>query len=76
MKIRITMKDPDGVYDSIQRVVDMALPEGLPENACDGLKRLRRGLAEEAASKWIEYGEYITVEIDTDANTCVVVPAE
>lgn len=27
----------------------------------------------EIASKWVEYGEMITVEIDTELNTCNVV---
>ena len=25
-------------------------------------------------SRWFEYGEYLTVEIDTDTETCAVVP--
>lgn len=29
---------------------------------------------EAIAKKFIEYGECLTVEIDTDAGTCVVVP--
>lgn len=28
----------------------------------------------EFVSKWVKYGEYITVEFDTDAGTAVVVP--
>jgi hypothetical protein len=24
--------------------------------------------------KWIEYGEYLTIEIDTEKETCIVVP--
>lgn len=30
----------------------------------------------ELCKKWFEYGEYLTVEIDTDAKTCTVVPVK
>jgi hypothetical protein len=30
---------------------------------------------QELCSTWFSYGEYLTVEIDTEAKTCTVLPA-
>lgn len=30
--------------------------------------------AEVAISKWVKYGEYLTVEIDTETDECKVIP--
>ena len=76
MKFKITLKDPDGVGNSIQEAIKNDLPNDLDENEYEELTESRKNLVEEAASKWIKYGEYITVEIDTAANTCVVVPVK
>ena len=76
MKFKITLKDPDGVGNSIQEAIKNDLPNDLDENEFEELTESRKNLVEEAASKWIKYGEYITVEIDTAANTCVVVPVK
>ena len=36
----------------------------------------RRASMANYASKWIEYGEYLTVMIDTKAGTCKVLPVD
>jgi len=79
MKFKVTLKDPDGVYESIEDAAKSAANEvagvlelddedraSFVERKTEKLKKL--------CSKWFEYGEYLTVEIDTEAETCVVVP--
>jgi hypothetical protein len=41
--------------------------EGLEEGEAEEVRR--------ACKKWVEYGECLTVEVDTEAGTCVVLPA-
>ena len=62
MKIRLTFKTPD-VLDQVDKQVEGKLE--YPGNIND----IRASL-----SKWIEFGEYLTVEIDTEKETCIVVP--
>ena len=60
MKIRITLKDPDGVWDSL---VDAGInPNGLDDNPEIG----------GPIRKYVEFMEYVTIEIDTDTNTASV----
>lgn len=75
MKIRITFKDPDGVEDAFNEVVDAALlPLGLDDEEAKivGTKRMEE--LREFASKWLLDSEYITIEFDTEAGTATVVP--
>jgi len=77
MKFKITMKDPDGVYNSITdaAVASIAAIEGLSEDERETLEEGRRDEINDAASPWVKYGEYLTVEIDTDAGTATVCKA-
>ena len=79
MKFRITFKDPDGVYDSLTDVVNnYRIVDGdLEPFDCDDISELPeliRDKLREFMQSWIEYDEYVTIEFDTAANTCVVVP--
>lgn len=84
MKFRITFKDPDGVSDSINEealnLAQNALSDTVKadENLLEKLiQPLLEHYTEDIKSKidkWIEYSEYVTIEFDTDANTCTVVP--
>jgi hypothetical protein len=55
MKIRITLKDPDGIDDA----------------KTDAEERCGK---EVDLSRWVLYGDYITVEIDTKTGETRVVP--
>jgi len=76
MKYRITMKDPDGPYEAIQEAAKQQLAgvPGLTDEERESLIDGRHTTLRDQALKWLEYGEYVTLEIDTEANTCVVVP--
>lgn len=79
MKFRVSMKDPDTLYDAIRDAVEEqvktqfgGLPDIIPED-WEPVKERRVRSIEDLCSKWFMYGEYLEVEIDTDAKTCTVV---
>ena len=76
MKFKITMKDPDTLYDAIRDAVkeEVDAIENIDADERQDLIETRIEKAAKVASKWFEYGEYLRVEIDTDAGTCVVLP--
>jgi hypothetical protein len=70
MKFKVTMKDPDTLHNSIVDAVGKevgALPLDAEEKADVAVRRTENAM--EACSKWFDYGEYLTVEIDTAAGT-------
>lgn len=72
MKFTVTMKDPDGVYDSVRDAIDDNLPSGLDEDELEHLAQERKEELSELMKKWFRYGEYLSVEIDTEKGTCTV----
>lgn len=74
-KIMVSMKDPDTLYDAINDSVDEELEKsGLDNEEQEAIKEIRQEKYSEIASEWFQHGEYLTVEIDTDAKTIRVVP--
>ena len=60
MKIRLTMKSPDVAYYGLQDAgID---PNEVPDDIQDAL------------DKWVRYGEYVTIEIDTETGEAIVIP--
>jgi hypothetical protein len=76
MKIRITMKDPDGFTDSVAEALEAQMVDDLPEEEMDALRDIRRDEIKRSLKRWFEYDEYIRVEVDTAAQTCVVLPVK
>lgn len=74
MKIEILLKDPDVLSESINEAVEELKIEGLSEGELEAVKEKRKEEMTELCSKWFEYGEYLKVEVDTDKETCTVVP--
>ncbi len=78
MKFRVTMKTPDVLDDEIREaaaaVVDaIDANNGMsPEERKETLVSLNEE-ARDVCCKWFKYGEYLTVEINTERMTCVVV---
>ena len=69
MKVNLTFKTPDIVEDAIreaQQELERTASEAAAEMHIDSLRRLSR--------QFFHCGEYCTVELDTDAGTCTVVP--
>ena len=74
MKLRITLKDPDGIWEAIDDFVKANRPTGLSDEEWEDIKEERSSALRH--SKFIEYGDYVTVEIDTVAQTAIVIPVE
>lgn len=78
MRLKVTMKDPDTLHEAVTDAVRAEL------KAVAGISDAERRTLEEGrvaeemrkAGRWFDCGEYLTVEIDTDAGTAVVCPAE
>lgn len=69
MKFRVTLKTPDVLDEAIQAAVDVSLQDDTSETDREALQ----DAAAEACALWFRYSELLTVEIDTEALTCVVV---
>jgi hypothetical protein len=76
MKFRITMKDPDGPYECLQDAAKEMVKDipGIDEEEREALGDTRYNTLRDFAGKWMEYGEYIEVEFDTEAKTATVIP--
>jgi hypothetical protein len=74
MKFQLTFKDPDGVYESLKSELRESVDNipGLSDNERNDLMESRKEEMTEFIRKWVEYQEYVTIEFDTEANTCVV----
>jgi len=74
MKIKIILKDPDGVYDAVLDAVknDLAATTGIDDTERDELVSRRITKVSDQIGKWVKYGEYVTVELDTEAGTARV----
>ena len=74
MKIRVTMKDPDSVYDCVHDAAKAEVAAlGLSADEVETVTDARAEKARAALKTWVEYSEYVTVEFDTDAMTATVV---
>lgn len=75
MKFTVTMKDPDSLADAIREAVEQGVETmNLPEDEREALVDLRCDKAGKVCGRWFEYGEYLLVEIDTEAGTATVMP--
>lgn len=78
MKFSVTFKDPDGPFECIQDAAKewAATLEGLDDDEREQMSEARQRKLSEFAGKWLDYGEYVTIEFDTDANTATIVPTK
>lgn len=77
MKIRIQMKDPDTMHDAVADAIREQLrASGLPKDEQQALYEVRSDKIRGICAKWFRYSEYLTVEVDTDAETCTVLTAD
>ena len=74
MKFRVTMKDPDTLEDAVREAAKKSLSDiqGIDDEERESLIDQRVESNMKICKKWFEYGEYLTVEVDTDAGTCTV----
>lgn len=76
MKIRVTLKDPDTMHEAVEDALErMPCPEGVEADEWDHMRETRgEKIKADISTRWMEYGEYLVVEFDTDAKTATVVP--
>lgn len=75
MKFTVNIKDPDVFDDAIRDAVKQEVAGlGLPTDEQELVTEARVEKTQEFIRRWVEYGECITVEFDTEARTAVVVP--
>lgn len=65
MKLIITVKDPDGVNDCLKDA-----------GVFNDDYEIKDSNVEDAVDKFIEFKEYITIEIDTDTGEATVAPVK
>lgn len=66
MIIELHLKDPDGINDSVCDYVNASIPEGMDPKEAKLLFDHRLEIASEQLSKWVEYGEYVSVALNLD----------
>jgi len=76
MQFRVTMKTPDALEEALtEAVVQSGISGDSGEDIyCKQVDAIQDTTA--LCRKWFEHGECLTVEIDTEAQTCTVVPVE
>jgi len=78
MKIRVTLKDPDTMQDSVDEAVKrLPKPAEVDKEEWADIRDARADKIKSAiTNRWMRYGEYLDVEFDTDAGTATVLPAK
>jgi hypothetical protein len=75
MKFKITFKDPDGPFQGLTDAANFyATNLGLPPEEHTLILEHKYEEFVDFISKWVEYGEYITIEFDTEEGTAKVIP--
>jgi hypothetical protein len=76
MKFTVTMTDTyalqNAIHDAVSSTTDFAWSAEEKKMTHEEHEEITRKLC----SRWFEWGFCLTVEIDTEAMTCVVVPAK
>jgi hypothetical protein len=76
VKFRVYLKDPDVLHEAIDDAMekDPSLVAIADSDEREAVEKIRREKLHELCRQWFEYAEYLTVEVDTEAKTCTVVP--
>jgi len=70
------MKCPDALYEAIQGAAEESLQptQGISAAQREQLVEQRVDAIVAICEEWFRYGEYLTVEVDTEVKTCTVKP--
>jgi hypothetical protein len=75
MKVRVTLKDPDGFYESVREAVEASLASmELSDDEREAVANTRMDRTWKALQRWVEHQEYVNLEFDTLEGTATVVP--
>lgn len=77
MKIVVTLKDPDTLHDAVEDAFNATgKPEGVSVGEWSDIRDARAAeVRQRITTLWMPFGEYLTVEFDTDAGTATVAAA-
>ena len=77
MKIRVTLKDPDTMHDAVREAVTAEVEANFESLSKSERNSLIDSRVEEHTDiiikDWMRYGEYLTVEFDTEKLTATVI---
>lgn len=79
MKIRISLKDPDAMYEAVAEAIkkDCSTLVNLTANERAEIAEARaEEIASEIGNRWMPYKEYLTFEVDTDTWTATILPVK
>jgi hypothetical protein len=78
MKFRVQFKDPDGVYDSLERAAEEAVADvkGLDDEEREAILDVKRNKVSAASDVYIKWGEYLVVEFDTEDGSARVLTSD
>jgi hypothetical protein len=79
MKIRVSLKDPDVLYEAIREALEVETKSivGISEKEREAIAESRAtDISDELVKGWVAAGEYFVIEFDTEAKTAVVVPVK
>lgn len=76
MKVICKFKDPDTMQDACRDAAKaLPKPDGVSNAEWQEIQEERADAAAELiAERWMEYGEYLDVEFDTEALTATILP--
>lgn len=72
MKLSITLKDPDGFWEAVDRAVKSQEDPEMDEDERESLRELRTEKTWRKLETWVDCQEYITIDFDTEAGTATV----
>lgn len=72
MKIRLHLKAPDCIEASIKDFVGTQRPEDISDEDWKDLEEDKINEMTKKLSKWVEFQENVSIEIDTDLETATV----
>lgn len=72
MRFRATFKSPDAIYHAANEAAESAISSDVEEFARSEMVEEKRHELTIAVDKWVKYGEYVTIEFDTEKGTATV----
>lgn len=69
MKIQIKLKDPDALYEAVNEALEKETFGLTDPDEIEAVKEKRKETLMAFCGEWTEYGEYFTIEFDTELKT-------
>jgi hypothetical protein len=74
MRFTLTFKDPDGPSECLREAVTESIPDAITDpEEIEMLVDFGTDKLREFIEPWVQWGEYVSIEFDTEAKTATVV---